>query len=68
MTDPRAVAALSEAIDSALDTWDDMTGPPWVKGDPERRRLAEAVMSLLSQHGYAVTPIVPDEERDGSGR
>jgi hypothetical protein len=25
-------------------------------------------MSLLSQHGYAVTSIVPDEERDKGGR
>jgi predicted CoA-binding protein len=62
MIDPRAVNALTEAIDAALDTWDEATRPAWVATDPERRRLAEAVMSLLSQHGFTVAPIERDAE------
>jgi hypothetical protein len=62
--DARAVAALAEAIDSALDTWDTGSVPRWAAGDPDRKGLAEAVVSLLSQHGYGLSPLEPAQPGD----
>ena len=52
--DTRAVTALAEAIDAAVDTWDTGRLPPWATADPDRRALAEAIISILSQHGYSL--------------
>jgi hypothetical protein len=62
--DPRAVAALADAIDAAVDTWDAGSLPAWARGDPDRRALAEAVVNLLSQYGYCVSPLPPAEPAD----
>jgi hypothetical protein len=65
--EPRAVAALAEAIDAALDTWDDGRRPGWAMADPDRLALAEAIVSLLSQFGYTVSPIHPGPASAPSG-
>jgi hypothetical protein len=62
--DPRAVAALAEAIDAAIDTWDAESLPPWAANDPDRHALAEAVANLLSQYGYGLAPLSPAELAD----
>ena len=62
--DERAVTALAQAIDAALDTWDAAEGPAWATGDPDRRELAAAIFSLLSQHGYTVAPLAAASPSD----
>ena len=66
--DPRAVAALAEAIDAALDTWDSGSLPPWAASNPDRRALAEAVVSILSQYGYSLALLPPTEPADPAYR
>jgi hypothetical protein len=63
-TDRRAAAALAEAIESALDLWDVGDLPVWAEDDPDRRGLAEAVISLLSQSGFTVAPLPAAHPRD----
>jgi hypothetical protein len=55
--EPRAVAALADAIDAALDMWDDAARPAWTATDPERLALAASVASLLSQSGFTLSAI-----------
>jgi hypothetical protein len=62
--DPRAVAALAEAIDAALDTWDAASLPPWAGTDPDREALAEAVVTILSQYGYSLSQLAPARPED----
>jgi hypothetical protein len=59
------VAALAEAIDAALDTWDHGSRPAWIVADPDRLALAQAIVDLLSQYGYTVTPIAVSGGRAG---
>jgi hypothetical protein len=56
-TERRAIEALAEAIESALDLWDAGDLPVWAANDPDLRDLAEAVISLLSQSGFTVAPL-----------
>jgi hypothetical protein len=56
-SDPRAVNALANAIEGALDTWEARPPPAWADALTDSRAVAEAIIALLPQFGYAVSAI-----------
>jgi hypothetical protein len=60
-SDSRAVDALANAIDGALDTWDANAAPPWADALTDSHAIAEAAIKLLPQFGYAVSAITLDD-------
>jgi hypothetical protein len=59
--DSRAVAAVANAIDAALDTWDVDRGSKWDKGMTDSHAVADAIIKLLPQFGYEVAAIRSDD-------
>jgi 2-oxo-4-hydroxy-4-carboxy--5-ureidoimidazoline (OHCU) decarboxylase len=58
--DRRPVAALAEAMQAALDSWDAGEDAALLAGRPDMAELAAATASLLSQYGYEIALIEPD--------
>jgi 2-haloacid dehalogenase len=65
--DSRAVAAVANAIDAALDTWDVDRGSKWDKGMTDSHAVADAIIKLLPQFGYRVAAIRSDDRREARG-
>jgi hypothetical protein len=60
----RAVEAVANAIDAALDSWDADRAPAWSDGLTDSHEVAEAIIQLLPQFGYEVCPCQPQEAAD----
>jgi hypothetical protein len=59
--DKRAVEAVANAIDAALDSWDLDGRHVWEGALIDSRAAAEAIIKLLPQFGYAVSAILPED-------
>jgi hypothetical protein len=59
--DLRAVEAVANAIDAALDTWDADQRPRWTDALTDSHAVADAIIKLLPQFGYEVAAIRPDD-------
>jgi hypothetical protein len=59
--DLRAVEAVANAIDAALDTWDADHGPRCGDALADSHAIADAIIKLLPQFGYDVYAIRTDD-------
>ena len=60
-SDSRAVDAVANAIDAALDTWESEDAATRAVELADSHAVADAIIKLLPQYGYEVSAIRPDD-------